>query len=115
MDCLAFVTFACSRPPNGPCAITVHRSRLMSSQRIPFVDMQARIQAIRPEILESVERVLDSCVFVMGAEVRALEEEFARFCQVDHGVAVSNGTAALQVALMALGVGPGDEVITAAN
>ncbi|MBF6599306.1 MAG: DegT/DnrJ/EryC1/StrS family aminotransferase [Dehalococcoidia bacterium] len=87
----------------------------MTEIRVPFVDMQARLAPLRDEILAACARVLDSGAFVMGPEAAALEEEFSRFCGVEHGVAVSNGTAALQVALLALGVGPGDEVITVAN
>ena len=87
----------------------------MSRMHVPFVDMQARLQPIRGELTAAYERVLDSGVFVMGPEAAALEEEFAAFCGVDHAVAVSNGTAALQLALLALDIGPGDEVITVAN
>lgn len=87
----------------------------MPSERIPFLDMQARLQPIRDEILEACARVVDSGVFVMGPESAALEEEFAAFCGVEQAVTVSNGTAALQVALLALNIGPGDEVIAPAN
>ena len=87
----------------------------MSDHRVPFVDMQARLRPIRDELVAAYERVLDSGVFVMGPEAAALEEEFAAICGVEHAVAVTNGTAALQLALLALGIGPGDEVITVAN
>ena len=87
----------------------------MSDHRVPFVDMQARLRPIRDELVAAYERVLDRGVFVMGPEAAALEEEFAAICGVEHAVAVSNGTAALQLALLALGIGPGDEVITVAN
>jgi dTDP-4-amino-4,6-dideoxygalactose transaminase len=89
--------------------------RSMTEPRVPFVDMQARLRPLRDEILAACARVIDSGVFVMGPEARMLEEEFAAFCGVEHGVAVANGTAALQLALLALGIGPGDEVITVAN
>jgi dTDP-4-amino-4,6-dideoxygalactose transaminase len=87
----------------------------MTEPRVPFVDMHARLAPLREDILSACARVFDSGIFVMGPEASALEDEFAAFCGVDHGVAVSNGTAALQVALMALGVTRGDEVITVAN
>ena len=87
----------------------------MTEPRVPFVDMHARLAPLREDILTACARVFDSGIFVMGPEASALEDEFAAFCGVDHGVAVSNGTAALQVALMALGITRGDEVITVAN
>ncbi|HEX5479890.1 MAG TPA: DegT/DnrJ/EryC1/StrS family aminotransferase, partial [Dehalococcoidia bacterium] len=87
----------------------------MPETTVPFVDMQARIAPIRDELLEACARVIDSGVFVMGPETEALEAEFAAYCGVGHAVAVANGTAALQLALLALGIGPGDEVITVAN
>ena len=77
--------------------------------------MGARLRPIRDELVAACARVIDSGVFVMGPEAAALEEEFARFCGVDHAVAVSNGTAALQVALLAKNIGAGDEVITVSN
>lgn len=84
-------------------------------ENVPFLDMQARISPLRDELLEALARVVDSGTFVMGPESAALEREFADFCHVDHAVAVSSGTAALQLALLALGVGPGDEVITVSH
>lgn len=87
----------------------------MASIRVPFLDMQARLRPIRDELLASYERILDSGVFVMGPEAQALEEEVAARCGARYGVAVANGTAALQLVLMALAIGPGDEVITVSN
>jgi dTDP-4-amino-4,6-dideoxygalactose transaminase len=66
-------------------------------------------------MLAAMARVLDSGVFVMGPESSALEHEFADFCGVNHAVAVSSGTAALQLSLLALDVGQGDEVITVSH
>jgi dTDP-4-amino-4,6-dideoxygalactose transaminase len=77
--------------------------------------MQARLRPIRDEILAGCARVVDSGVFVMGPECDALEREFAEFTGVEHAVALNSGTAALQLALLAAGIGPGDEVITVAN
>ena len=79
---------------------------------IPFVDLKAQQRGIRSEIDAAVARVLDSCQFVLGPEVEAFENEFAAYCGARHGVAVNSGTSALQLALLAAGVGPGDEVIT---
>jgi dTDP-4-amino-4,6-dideoxygalactose transaminase len=76
----------------------------------------ARLHAgTRSEMLAGFERVLDSGGFVQGAEVEAFEREFAGSYGVRHALAVSNGTAALHLALAAAGIGPGDEVITVAN
>ena len=87
----------------------------MTEMRVPFVDMHARLAPLRADLLAACARVIDSGVSVMGPEARALEEAFAGFCGVEHGIAVANGTAALQLALLALDIGAGDEVITVAN
>ena len=79
---------------------------------IPFVDLQAQHRPIRAAVDEAIARVLDSCRFVLGPEVEALEEEFATYCGVRHAVGLNSGTSALHLALQAAGVGPGDEVIT---
>jgi dTDP-4-amino-4,6-dideoxygalactose transaminase len=80
--------------------------------RVPFVDFAARVRALRPEIDEALGRVLDSGWFILGPEVEAFERELASVLGVGFAVAVGNGTDALQIALMGLGVGPGDEVVT---
>jgi dTDP-4-amino-4,6-dideoxygalactose transaminase len=79
---------------------------------IPFVDLKAQYRSIKPEIDAAVARVFETGQFVLGDEVAAFEKEFAAACGAAHGVAVSSGTAALQLALIAAGVGAGDEVIT---
>jgi len=79
---------------------------------IPFVDLRAQYLSIKPEIDEAVARVLESSQFVLGDEVAAFEEDFARYCRAEHAVGVNSGTSALHLALLAAGVGPGDEVIT---
>jgi dTDP-4-amino-4,6-dideoxygalactose transaminase len=83
-----------------------------SPDRIPLLDLKAQYEPIRSEILEAITRVCDSQYFVMGPEVDALERELAAMLECGHAIAVSSGTDALLVALMALGIGPGDEVIT---
>jgi dTDP-4-amino-4,6-dideoxygalactose transaminase len=81
---------------------------------IPFLDLKAQYASIRSEIREAIDRVMDSQQFILGAEVEALEREVADYCGCRYAVGVSSGTDALLVALMALGVRPGDEVITSA-
>ena len=79
---------------------------------VPLLDLQAQYRPLRDEILAAITRVCDSQRFIMGAEVEALEHELASLLGVRHAVAVSSGTDALLVALMALGLTAGDEVIT---
>ena len=79
---------------------------------IPFVDLKQQYRSIKNEIDEAVLGVLESSQFVLGSEVAAFEKEFAKYCGVQHGIGVNSGTSALHLALLAAGVGPGDEVIT---
>jgi dTDP-4-amino-4,6-dideoxygalactose transaminase len=82
------------------------------SPKVPLLDLRAQYEPLRAEVLAAVTRVCDSQQFILGAEVAAFEHEMARLVGVEHAVAVSSGTDALLVALMALGIGPGDEVVT---
>ena len=82
------------------------------SPSIPLADLQAQYRGIRTEIDAAVSRVLDSAQFILGPEVAAFEEDFARYCGAAQAIAVNSGTSALHLALLAAGVGPGDEVIT---
>ena len=82
---------------------------------VPFVDLQAQYRAIKAEVDAAIQRVLDTSAFVLGREVEAFERAFAGYVGARECVGVSNGTAALQLALTACGVGPGDEVIVPAN
>src|SRR5262245_22442527 len=82
---------------------------------IPFVDLTAQYVSIKPEIDAGIAAVISEAAFVSGPFVRAFEEAFAHYCGVAHCVGVANGTDALFLALRTLGVGPGDEVMTAAN
>ena len=79
---------------------------------IPFVDLKSQYLSIKEEIDTAVFQVLQSTQFILGNEVAALEEEFASYCSADHGIAVNTGTSALHLALLAAGIGAGDEVIT---
>lgn len=79
---------------------------------IPYLDLKAQYRSIRDEVEPAVRAVLESGQYVLGPEVEAFEQEFADFCATRHCVAVSSGTSALQLALMAAGVGADDEVIT---
>ena len=79
---------------------------------VPLLDLEAQYRPLRDEILAAITRVCDSQRFILGPEVETLERELATRLQVDHTIAVSSGTDALIACLMALGIGPGYEVIT---
>lgn len=79
---------------------------------IPLVDLQAQFAAIEGDIRAALDRVLHSQHFILGPEVEGLERELAGYCGARHAVGVSSGTDAILISLMALGIGPGDEVIT---
>jgi dTDP-4-amino-4,6-dideoxygalactose transaminase len=81
---------------------------------IPFIDLVRQHAAIRNEIMDALGRVVDSSRFVLGEEGQALEREVAARCGVAHGIGVGSGTDALRLALTALDIGPGDEVLTPA-
>jgi dTDP-4-amino-4,6-dideoxygalactose transaminase len=82
---------------------------------VPFLDLQAQYQSIKEEVDAAIAAVIAETAFVGGHFVTEFEQAFARYCGVGHCVGVANGTDAIFVALKALGVGSGDEVITAAN
>ncbi|HYE36987.1 DegT/DnrJ/EryC1/StrS family aminotransferase [Methylocaldum sp.] len=79
---------------------------------IPMVDLKAQYLQLKDEIDQSLSQVLDSCAFVLGPNVRAFEEETAAYLGVKHAIGVASGTDALHLALLAAGIGEGDEVIT---
>ena len=81
---------------------------------IPLIDLRAQYQALKPEIDRAIQAVLDRGQFILGPEVGALEREVAAYCGTAHAVAVASGTDALELSLRALGIGPGDEVLTTA-
>src|ERR1700687_1119044 len=80
--------------------------------RVPLLDLQAQYRPLRDEILAAMTRVCDSQRFIMGPEIEALESEWSRQIGVTHAIAVSSGTDALLLALMALDIKAGDEVVT---
>jgi len=82
---------------------------------LPFLDLRAGYLELKPEIDDAVSRVFDSGQYILGAEVQAFEHEWAKFCDARFSVGVANGLDALELALMALGVGPGDEVLVPSN
>jgi dTDP-4-amino-4,6-dideoxygalactose transaminase len=87
----------------------------MPQQRVPFLDLNSQILPLRNELDAALDRVVDSCGFILGEDVNAFEQEFADFCGASHCIGVDSGTSALHVILRALGIGPGDEVILPAN
>jgi dTDP-4-amino-4,6-dideoxygalactose transaminase len=84
----------------------------MSDRKIPILDLSTQYQSIKAEIHDAIDRVLESGHFIMGPDVKQFEQEVAAYLGVKHAIAVNSGTDALVIGLRALGIGPGDEVIT---
>jgi dTDP-4-amino-4,6-dideoxygalactose transaminase len=82
---------------------------------IPLVDLHAQYVPLKDEIFTGMGKVFDNMHLFLGENVQALEKDFAQFCGAQYGIGVSDGTAALQIILRAMGVGPGDEVITVSH
>ena len=82
---------------------------------VPFLDLKAQYESIRAEIEAEIAPVFEKTAFAGGPFVKQFEQEFALFCQTKHAIGVGSGTEALWLALLALGIGPGDEVITVPN
>src|SRR5262245_64463297 len=80
--------------------------------QVPFGDLKRQYESIRAELEAAALRVMAGGWYILGPETRAFEEEFAAFCGVAYAVGVASGTEALHLALVALGIGQGDEVIT---
>ena len=83
--------------------------------KVPYFDLKTQYAAMREEVLAALDRVCQNASFILGEEVAQFEKEFAAHCEVKHCVALNSGTSALHVALLAAGVGAGDEVITTPN
>jgi dTDP-4-amino-4,6-dideoxygalactose transaminase len=84
----------------------------MANIKVPYLDLKAQYRSIKPEIDQAIARVLDSCQFVLGPEVADFEREFAAYSGTSECIAMNSGTSALHLALLAAGIGPGDEVVT---
>lgn len=82
---------------------------------IPFVDLKAQYALLKPQVNVAIQEVLDRATFILGQEVTAFEQAFAVYIGVKHAIGVCSGTDALEMALRACGIGPGDEVITVPN
>ena len=84
----------------------------MTEVKVPYLDLKAQYRSIKPEIDAAIAGVLDTCQFVLGSEVAGFEQDFAAYCGTSECIALNSGTSALHLALLAAGIGPGDEVIT---
>lgn len=81
-------------------------------EAVPYIDLRAQMKSIRAEVDTAIARTLDQCTFCLGPDVAQFEKDFARLCGAQHCLALNSGTSALHLALLLLGLGPGDEVIT---
>src|SRR5262247_4496190 len=81
-------------------------------EAVPYLDLPAQMRPIREQLDAAIARTLDNCSFCLGPDVAQFEKDFAKFCGAEHCVGFNSGTSALHVALLLLGVGQGDEVIT---
>src|SRR5262245_28201292 len=98
---------------SSPTAINnSDRNQNQNRMNVPLLDLRAQFQTIRGEVMAAVEKVFESQSFILGPEVEAFENETAEYCRVKHAIGCGSGSDALLLALMALNVGPGDEVIT---
>ena len=86
-----------------------------SDKHIPLVDLRAQHAAIAAEVQEAIERITTNADFILGHDVAAFEEEYARYCEAEHCVGLDSGMSALELGMRAMGIGPGDEVITPAG
>ncbi|MBV9507344.1 MAG: DegT/DnrJ/EryC1/StrS family aminotransferase [Acidobacteriia bacterium] len=84
----------------------------IAARQVPLLDLRAQHARIRDEVLAAIVRVVDAQKFILGEEVQRLEQELAPYCGAEYAVGCASGTDALTLALMALGIGPGDEVLT---
>jgi len=83
--------------------------------KVPFLDLKVQYLSMKEEIHAAIQQVLDNTAFAGGPFVARFEQEFAAFCDCKEGIGVGSGTEALWLCLLALGIGPGDEVITVPN
>ena len=84
----------------------------LTTRAIPLLDLRRQFDPIREEVMSEVERVIESQRFILGEDVERFERNFAEYCGSPHGIGCGSGTDALELALLALDIGPGDEVLT---
>ena len=84
-------------------------------QKVPFLSLKSQQDEVRDELVEALTSTIDSTTYILGPQLEQFEAGFAAYCDCRHAIGVSSGTAALHLALLAVGVGPGDEVITVPN
>ena len=87
----------------------------MSALRVPFVDLARQYRNLRTELMRCFDEVGQSGQYIMGERLESFEEKAAAYCGVRHAIGVANGSDAIFLVLKALGIGPGDEVITCPN
>jgi UDP-2-acetamido-2-deoxy-ribo-hexuluronate aminotransferase len=109
-DTLGEIT--CRTPAEALAWIAEEQPAPTPDAPLPFIDLAAQQAALRPSIERGIETVLRHGQYIMGPEVRQLEERLAQYVGVKHCITASSGTDTLLIAMMALGIGPGDEVIT---
>jgi dTDP-4-amino-4,6-dideoxygalactose transaminase len=88
---------------------------MSGAETIPLVDLKAQYALIRQEVDAAMARVVSNADFILGSEVDAFEAEYANYCEAEHAVGLDSGMSALELGIRALGIGPGDEVITPAH
>src|SRR3984957_8321397 len=84
----------------------------LTARAIPLLDLRRQVDPIRAEVMREVERVIESQHFILGDDVERFERNFAAYCGTAHAIGCASGTDALELALLALDIGPGDEVLT---
>src|SRR3979409_630190 len=100
--------------PPASCARLAKSETIVTSQ-VPFLDLRAHHEPLMPELLDALRQVTETSAFAGGPFLARFETDFAAFCRTRHALGVGSGTDALWLSLLALGVGPGDEVITVPN
>ncbi|MEK7717150.1 MAG: DegT/DnrJ/EryC1/StrS family aminotransferase [Planctomycetota bacterium] len=87
----------------------------MNSVQVPFVDLHAQHDSLGSSMTEAIRRVIEGSTFILGSEVEGFEREFAEYLGIPHAIGVGTGLDAIRLSLVALGIGPGDEVVVPAN
>src|SRR4051812_9102534 len=97
-----------------PMRLSRYESRMQykDKEMIPLNDTRPQYETLKPDILRVSQAVMEKSWFILGENVAAFEREFADYCGTKHAIGVSNGTDAIHLACAALGIGPGDEVLT---